>query len=253
MSSESAEQIQNRFLEELGGDCGFLTLFSLLNDVAFFVKNRDFQLVYANRFFYERLDLESDGDWLGKDDFQLFPEPLAAKFRKDDLTVVESGRPMDQLVELFLNRQGLPDWYVTNKLPVRGLSGAVIGVMGSVQRYKKTGGARVGDQKVEKVIELMHQSAADCGSMAKIATRMGMSHRQLDRRFKSATGLTPQQYLIRVRIEQACQKLRETEDDLSEIAYDLGFCDQSAFTAQFRKRMGLTPRKYRQQYGRRGR
>ena len=245
-----SDKLQEKFLAELGSDSGFIGLFELLDDVAFFVKNSEFQLIYANRFFYERLELKSDEDWIGKNDFELFPEPLAAKFRKDDETVMRTGCPMAKLVELFLNRQGLPDWYVTNKLPVFGKKGNVIGVMGSVQRYQKTDGAVVGDKRVEKVIALMRESAADCGSMSDIAVAMGMSHRQLDRRFKAATGLTPQQYLIRVRIEQACQRLRETEEDLSEIAFDLGFCDQSAFTAQFRKRMGLTPRKYRKEYGR---
>ncbi len=44
--------------------------------------------------------------------------------------------------------------------------------------------------------------------------------------------------------------LRESDLPISEVAYDLGFCDQSAFTAQFRKRMTMTPKKYREQYGR---
>jgi len=241
---------QEAFLAELGTDHGFLTLFGWLDEVAFFVKDRNFRLIYANRFFYERLDLKSDEDWIGKDDFQLFPEPLAAKFRKDDEVVMKTGQPMVNLVELFLNRQGLPDWYVTNKLPVIGQRGGVIGVMGTVQRYRKAEAARVPDKKVEQVIRWIRKEANNCKSMAEMATETGLSHRQLDRRFKKATGLSPQQYLIRVRIEQACQKLRETEADLSEIAIDLGFCDQSAFSAQFRKRMGMTPGSYRKQYGR---
>jgi AraC-like DNA-binding protein len=56
--------------------------------------------------------------------------------------------------------------------------------------------------------------------------------------------------MVRSRIEKACQRLRETEKSITDIAYELGFCDQSAFTAQFRKRMTLTPKKYREQYGR---
>jgi AraC-like DNA-binding protein len=76
-----------------------------------------------------------------------------------------------------------------------------------------------------------------------------MSHRQLNRRFKEATGLTPQQFMMRSRIERACEELRKTDRPLSDIAYELGFCDQSAFTAHFRKRMTLTPKKYREQYG----
>ncbi|MEJ6719981.1 MAG: helix-turn-helix transcriptional regulator [Akkermansiaceae bacterium] len=78
-----------------------------------------------------------------------------------------------------------------------------------------------------------------------MAREVGLSHRQLNRRFREATGLSQQQYLMRVRIEEACVRLRGSDDALCDIAFGLGFSDQSAFTAQFRKRMGLTPRQYR--------
>ena len=55
-----------------------------INGVSFFVKDKDFRLIFANPFFYKRLGLKSQKELLGKDDFQLFPEPLAKKFRKDD-------------------------------------------------------------------------------------------------------------------------------------------------------------------------
>ena len=55
---------------------------------------------------------------------------------------------------------------------------------------------------------------------------------------------------VRVKIEKACKLLRDTEKALVEIGLELGFCDQSAFTAQFRKRMSMTPRQYRAQFGR---
>lgn len=35
-----------------------------------------------------------------------------------------------------------------------------------------------------------------------------------------------------------------------EIALELGYCDQSAFTSQFRQRMGITPLRYRREFGR---
>jgi AraC-like DNA-binding protein len=249
MSKNVYNQLQQNFLSELGSNLEFLHLFDLLDKIAFFAKDRRFKLIFANRFFYERLELNSDEDWIGKDDFELFPKPLAEKFRKDDETVIKTGKPMDQMVELFLNPQGIPDWYVTNKLPLKSKTGRVIGIMGTVQRYDQTVSAITKDKKIATLLERMRQSPEGTVSMAEIAKDMGWSHRQLDRRFKGATGLTPQQYLIRVRIENASHQLRETEKPLSEIAYASGFCDQSAFTLQFRKRMGLTPRNYRLEYG----
>ena len=80
------------------------------------------------------------------------------------------------------------------------------------------------------------------------ADKHRLSHRQLNRRFKEVTGLTPQQFSVQVRIEKACKLLKESSRSLTDIGYELGFCDQSAFTAQFRKRMSMTPKQYRMQY-----
>ncbi|MEM0969978.1 MAG: AraC family transcriptional regulator, partial [Verrucomicrobiota bacterium] len=79
---------------------------------------------------------------------------------------------------------------------------------------------------------------------------LGMSHRHFDRRFKEDTGLTPNQFLGRSRIQNACHLLQTTDTPIAQIALDLGFCDQSAFTAQFRRRMGQTPLRYRKTFGR---
>jgi len=79
---------------------------------------------------------------------------------------------------------------------------------------------------------------------------LGILHRHFDRRFKEVTGLTPQQFLGRCRVDAACRLLRGGGAPLGEIALELGYCDQSAFTAQFRKRMGITPLRYRREFGR---
>jgi len=187
---------------------------------------------------------------LGKNDFELFPEPLAKKFRKDDEWIIGNSKPMTGLVELFLNLQGIPAWYLTNKFPIMNKKAQPIGVMGTVQRYDKDSLRLTRDDKMESVIDQLRAEDVNAPSIKRLAGANGMSHRQLNRRFKEATGLTPQQFMVRSRIEKACEMLREGDLPISEVAYDLGFCDQSAFTAQFRKRMTLTPKKYREQYGR---
>ena len=64
--------------------------------VSFFAKDRDFCLIYANPNFYQRLGLKSQKELLGKNDFELFPEPLAKKFRKDDEWIVREVQAHDR-------------------------------------------------------------------------------------------------------------------------------------------------------------
>ena len=250
MQKTNISKKQNVFLEEIHSTSSFLSMLDTLEGVSFFAKDRNFRLIFANPHFYRRLGLKSQKELLGKNDFELFPEPLAKKFRKDDEWIIAKSKPMTGLVELFLNLQGIPAWYLTNKFPIMNKENKPIGVMGTVQKYDKDSLGLTRDKKMESIIEQLRAEGINAPNINCLAKANGMSHRQLNRRFKEATGLTPQQFMVRSRIEKACEMLRESELPISDVAYGLGFCDQSAFTAQFRKRMTLTPKKYREQYGR---
>ena len=65
------------------------------------------------------------------------------------------------------------------------------------------------------------------------------------RLFRQATGQTPHQYVIMCRIERAKRLLTETEWPIIEIGHQVGFTDQSYFTAVFRKHVATTPNAYR--------
>jgi AraC-like DNA-binding protein len=54
--------------------------------------------------------------------------------------------------------------------------------------------------------------------------------------------------MLRMRIQAAAEALARTHDSIDRIAFAHGFCDQSAFTQQFRKRTGLTPRQFRSRH-----
>ncbi|KAF0235494.1 MAG: melR, partial [bacterium] len=60
------------------------------------------------------------------------------------------------------------------------------------------------------------------------------------------TGLTPNNYLIAVRIEQAKRLLIETDESMVNISLAVGYSSQSHFTKVFRTFTGLTPTKYRE-------
>ena len=249
MNPESISALRRKLSAEMGHHGGFPVLFEHLDRVAFFVKNRDFRIVYANRNFYERLGFQKENEIVGKEDFEIFPEPLAVKFRKDDETVLEGGCPMPRMVELFLSRQGLPDWFITNKVPVTSPKGDPVGVMGTVQRYDRGRGLDSLEPCVSKAVRRMLDYPGEVGSLRELARELGLSHRHFDRRFKEGTGLTPKQFLGRSRIQSACERLRSTRLPIADIAIDLGFCDQSAMTSQFRRRMGFTPLQYRKRFG----
>ncbi len=63
--------------------------------------------------------------------------------------------------------------------------------------------------------------------------------------FRDATGITPHQFLLQSRLEQAAHYLTSTSLPISEVSYRTGFSSQSALTNAFRKYRGTTPAKLR--------
>ncbi len=73
-----------------------------------------------------------------------------------------------------------------------------------------------------------------------------MSRSNLMRVFRKATGQTPIEYLVRLRIQKAMDMLRNTNLSITEIALEVGFNDSNYFTRQFRRILGESPRTFRQ-------
>lgn len=52
---------------------------------------------------------------------------------------------------------------------------------------------------------------------------------------------------MKLRIREACHLLRMGTLAISDVAIELGFCDQSTFTSHFRRNVGVTPARYAKQ------
>ncbi len=82
-------------------------------------------------------------------------------------------------------------------------------------------------------------------STGQLAARSGMAPASFVRHFKAATGLTPQEYLIRLRLDEAKQLLQESSCPIAEIAQKTGFADSNYFSRLFKLKNNLSPREYR--------
>ena len=71
------------------------------------------------------------------------------------------------------------------------------------------------------------------------------SERHFMRLFVKTFGLTPNNYLQGIRIRHACRMLKESEMSITDIAYECGFDDANYFSRLFKKKMGVTPSRYR--------
>lgn len=105
---------------------------------------------------------------------------------------------------------------------------------------------RVQASRAMAALSLMETPDAD---LKDIAREIGCSRRRIERAFRSAVGLSPAAYLRLQRINRCIQQLRTGAMELSAIAADAGFADQSHFCREFRKITGLPPSAYRSELG----
>lgn len=246
--SMSGSGLRAAFLESICPEKAFHLLFDHLPGVLFFAKDREGRLLAANRALLDLYGYRNEEDFWGVTDFELLPRSLAEKFRADDIRVIRTGMPMLEIVEIFISRQGTPAWFLTNKIPIRSRDGDVIGVMGTIQDYEKQRELLPADSDISRALQHIGSNFHREIQIPGLAEMCGLSVRQFERKFKEHLKTPPQQYIIKMRVHAACDELRRSRKAIAEIATDLGFYDQAAFSRQFRKHMGMTPLYYRKEY-----
>ncbi|HEX6893172.1 MAG TPA: helix-turn-helix transcriptional regulator, partial [Chryseolinea sp.] len=64
------------------------------------------------------------------------------------------------------------------------------------------------------------------------------------RKIKALTGETPSQFLRTIRLKRAAELLKKKSDNVTQIAYSVGFASVSYFNKSFKERFGVTPGQY---------
>jgi AraC-like DNA-binding protein len=239
---------QQTFLDQMAHKSPFYHLFDHLPGISFFAKNRHFELLFANQSFLERLGFSTEKAIIGRTDYQLFPRSLADHFRADDEWVMRHRKPKLHIIELFINPDGLPDWYLTNKLPILGKYGQAIGIMGTAQNYDHDKRVIQPYLRIEPAVYFIRENFRKKISVTEVAQKVHLSVRQLDRKFQEILKMSPREFITRLRIKTACEELSQGADSILDLALSLGFYDQSSFTVQFRRHTGTTPFQYRKQH-----
>lgn len=98
---------------------------------------------------------------------------------------------------------------------------------------------------VERVKRRLAESFREKPSLEALAREVGCSKYHLCRQFRREEGVTIGTYVHRLRVEEALARLARGEDDLTVLAFDLGFSSHSHFTAVFRRIAGRTPSELR--------
>jgi AraC-like DNA-binding protein len=151
--------------------------------------------------------------------------------------------------EMYMRIQQLVEWFDKNRkeeLDTTFSIEAMILILQALQNFprEKLSGY-CNDSRLMAVDAYMDTHLMDKLSNEALSHIAHMNKNTLMRRFREFSGLTPQMYLQRKRIEQACVWLQFTDLTIDEIATRTGFCDRHYFSRVFRQWRKLGPAAYR--------
>jgi len=100
-------------------------------------------------------------------------------------------------------------------------------------------------KQLQRVVDKMQAGLSANIDLHSLAKESGYSRSHFLRMFREATGITPHQYLLRLRLKQAQRMIKKGSTKLVDIALACGFSSHTHMSRMFRQAIGVTPSEYR--------
>ncbi len=226
-----------------------LRLFEHLPQVYFYMKDNNSTWVECNAATLSLFNMAQKSDVVGKTDRAFYPENIAAEIIADDHSVILSGKPIIDKLEVIIDERGRLLWVLTTKLPARDDQGKICGLMGMTRPVASSNTLPDGYRHMAQVINYVDENYRNPIEVSFLASLAGLSHSHFRKQFARMFKISPQKFITRIRVQTAAKMLSNTNETIVDIAMKCGFCDQSYFTRQFSSIMGVTPKKYRDRWG----
>ncbi len=104
------------------------------------------------------------------------------------------------------------------------------------------------DDLIREAQDFIEKNYAEKITVDDLASKLAVSRRNLERRFKKVTYNSIVEYVQRVRIEAAKMSLERERENVNEAMYKAGYTDIKAFRTTFKKITGLSPMEYRNKF-----
>ncbi|HEY1066663.1 MAG TPA: AraC family transcriptional regulator [Pirellulales bacterium] len=232
----------NELLSQLAAPLTGELLFDALDDVVYFIKDERGRYVLVNLTLVRRCGAHDKSELLGRTAAEVFPPPLGDEFLKQDRALVATGEALLNELELHLYPTGAAGWCLTTKLPLKNRENRCIGLVGlSRDLHAPTEDYRDVAESLRQAQGRLDQTF----TVDELARQAGLSAYQFDQRIREVFHVSATQLMLKFRMDRATQQLRDTDKPILQIALDCGYAEQSSFTRQFHRVIGLAPGEYR--------
>ncbi|TNJ64998.1 AraC family transcriptional regulator [Paenibacillus hemerocallicola] len=192
------------------------------------------------------------GDNAGVIIIQLQAGSLAEEVRQEELSFRQYVNPREiqsrfrDWIGLLLSRDP------SDQLSLQETEAMVVGYLHGALKgsFQPDGGGpmrrpAIADVHLSRVIDYIHANFRSPLTIDEMAAMALQSRYHFIRSFKSATGMSPYQYVLHTRIEEAKRKLRTTRMSVTDISLELGFSSTSQLHRAFMNAVGTSPEQYR--------
>ena len=101
------------------------------------------------------------------------------------------------------------------------------------------------DQRIIKCMQCIQKNTHERHTNESLASMANMATNSFARLFKTNTGESVQQYILKRRIEKACILLHHSNESIDNIAHECGFCDRYHFSKAFKQILSMSPGYYK--------
>lgn len=209
--------------------------YTLLEKDGFFIDCREYHLYQADYGTWDVGILHLDGPLLSL----VFPQYIA----KGSPVFHESfdgkyQHHLEKILRLYSGPQLYRDWQVSSSID------SMLTHLLMISGGTHTDSMHV-PENIAEVIRYMDRNYTEKLSLDNLADKAHINKFHLSREFKKYTGFSPNEYLISLRINTAKELLINTDLPACKIAYQVGIQDINNFNSLFKKRVGMTPIKFR--------
>lgn len=235
----------DNFTSKLGTQNEIVQIFDSLRDILFYIKDVNYRWVTCNTASLRFLNFMDRSDVIGAVEYDFFPKPIADAIRSDDEDVIVNNRKIINRTELIIDETGHLAWVSSTKIPMSNQSGKVIGLMGTTRLLSRMDELPDAYRPFHKVIEYIQENVSSTINIKELAMISSLSDSQFRKRFRRLFRMSPQEFILKTRLQLAAKLLSTTNSPLIQVALKSGYCDQSYFTKRFHGFFGVTPKEYR--------
>ena len=157
----------------------------------------------------------------------------------------------DDSLEVYINRMlELNKMSYSNELEIQGLLYlflSKLAITKDKRSLKKNN--NMSDFYVEKAVEfIQHNYLNPSLKVTDVANFIGLNRSYLTHIFKKSLELSPKEFLLNYRINEASSLLKNTNLSIGTISKSVGYTDQLAFSKVFKKIKGISPKAYRDSF-----